>query len=186
MSFPRTLRSSKTDIGSYVNCARENWRKLGKCAGNLTRFSSWTAAFACRVLPARYELIHKFETLRKTATPAMTCSSRFANNISRLAGIFAEKTQKNSSDASTSGSHNLFFFKLRFAQNWYRWKVDFSSFPTVPRMTHFGHQKAPKSSLEKAGKKLYRYANRRGFARGATWQIRLPRVTQHHHAWATL
>ena len=26
-NFPGTPRSSKTDIGSYVNRARENWRK---------------------------------------------------------------------------------------------------------------------------------------------------------------
>uniref|UniRef100_A0A2N9EVX4 Uncharacterized protein n=1 Tax=Fagus sylvatica TaxID=28930 RepID=A0A2N9EVX4_FAGSY len=87
--------------------------------------------------PSSDELIRKFETLRKTATPAMTCNSRFA---------------------------------------------DFSRFPTVPRMTYFGYQKAPKSSLEKASKKLYRHTNRGGFAGGATWHIRLPRVTQHEAA----
>ena len=27
LGFPRTLRTSKTDIGSYVNRARKNWRK---------------------------------------------------------------------------------------------------------------------------------------------------------------
>ena len=91
-SFPGIPRSSKTDIGSYVNRARENWRKLEKRAENLTRFSSRTAAFMSRFFLTRYELICKFRTLRKTATLATTCNSRFADNVSRLAGIFTGKT----------------------------------------------------------------------------------------------
>ncbi len=78
-----------------------------KHAVNVTHFSSRTTNFARRVFPTRYELICKFGTLRKSATLATKCNSQFAGNISRLAGIFAEKTQKNSLDAPTSGSHNF-------------------------------------------------------------------------------
>ena len=60
-----------------------------------------------KFLPTHYELISKFRTLRKTATPATRHNSRFAGSISRLAGIFAGKTQKNNSDAPTSGNHNF-------------------------------------------------------------------------------
>ena len=71
-------------------------------------FSSQTAAFVCRFFPTHYELIRKFRILRKTATPATTPNSQFASSISRLAGIFAGKMQKNSWDTSTSESHNFF------------------------------------------------------------------------------
>ena len=40
------------------------------------------------------------------ATPTSTCNSRFIGGFPRLAGIFAGKTRKNSSDTPTSGSHN--------------------------------------------------------------------------------
>jgi hypothetical protein len=49
----------------------------------------------------------------------------------------------------------------------------------VPHMTYFGQQKVPKICLEQSGKKLYKHANREGFAGSATWQIKLPRVMQH-------
>ena len=40
ISFLRTPRSSKIDTESYINCARENWRKQGNYAGNPACFSS--------------------------------------------------------------------------------------------------------------------------------------------------
>ena len=107
ISFPGMTRTSKIDIGSCVNHVHENWQKQGKCAENLTRFSSRTAAFARRFLPTRYELVYKFGTLRKITTPATRRNSRFASSISHLAGIFARKTRKNSSDSPTSKSHNF-------------------------------------------------------------------------------
>ena len=69
------------------------------------RFSSWTTAFAHRVFPAHCELIHKPGYVRKMATPAIACNSWFTGGFPRLAGIFAGKTRKNSSDTPTSGSH---------------------------------------------------------------------------------
>ena len=72
--------------------------------------------------------------------------------------------------------------ELRFMQTLYRWKVDSSRFPTVPRMTHFKYQKAPKICLENWVKKLYIHANRWGFAGGATWWIRSPRGRHTCHA----
>ncbi len=128
-----------------------------------------------RFLPTRYELVHKFRTLRKTATLATRRNSRLTGSISRLVGIFA----KNRLPGAIT-----FPSELRFMQNLYLWKVNFSSFPTVSRMTHFEHQKASKSCLENRVKKLYRHANREGSAGGAMWQIRLPRgtrVAQPHH-----
>ena len=68
-----------------------------------------------------------------------------------------------------------FPFELRFAQNLYCWKLDFSSFPTVLYMTHFEHHKASKSFPENWVRKLYRRTNRGRFAEGAAWQIRSPR-----------
>ena len=64
--------------------------------------------------------------------------------------------------------------ELRFVQTLYRWKVDFSRFLTVPRITHFEQQKASKSCPENWVRKLYTHTNRGGFAGGATWRIRLP------------
>ena len=73
--------------------------------------------------------------------------------------------------------------ELRLAQTWYLWKVDFSSFPMVSRITQFGQQKAPKSYLGKLGKKLYKHSDQGRLAGGDTWQIRTPRVTQHVPVW---
>ena len=127
-----------------------------------------------RFLPTRCKLIHKLRYSIKTATPATRRNSRFVSSISCLAEIFTGKAQKNSLDARLPGAIT-FLSKLRFMQNLYRWKVYFSSFPTVSRMTHFENQKTSKSCPKNQVRKLYRHANRGEFAESATWQIRSPR-----------
>uniref|UniRef100_A0A2N9HFL8 Uncharacterized protein n=1 Tax=Fagus sylvatica TaxID=28930 RepID=A0A2N9HFL8_FAGSY len=88
-------KPTSRDMSTVHGKTDENKKKR---AGNLTRFSFRIDAFARRVFPTHYELIRKFKTLRKAATPATTCNSRFTSNISHLAEIFAEKMQKNNSD----------------------------------------------------------------------------------------
>ena len=58
-------------------------------------------------LLAHCYLICKPECVRKTATPAARCNSRFAGGFPRLAGIFIGKTRKNSLNTPTSRSHNF-------------------------------------------------------------------------------
>jgi hypothetical protein len=86
--------------------ARTGTRFEKKRAGDKTRFSSRTAAFARRVFPTRCKLTREPGCVGKITTPATTCNSRFAGSIPRLTGIFAGKTHKNSSGTPTSGSHN--------------------------------------------------------------------------------
>ena len=159
ISFLATPRTLKTDDGSYVNRVRENWQNKEN---------------VCRFLPTLCKLIHKLETLRKIATPATRRNSRFAGSISRLAGIFARKTRKNSSDHPNSGSHK---FSIQTPIH-----VNFISLESIllelsngtlhdPFWAPEGLKKCPKNWV----RKLYGHANRGGFAGGATWQLHAPR-----------
>ena len=127
-----------------------------------------------RFLPTRYDLVHKFGTLRKTATPATRCNSWLAGSISRLSEIFVEKTQKNSSDAPTSRSHNFSFQTLIHAK-FISLESRLLKLSDGTQQTHFQHQKAPKICLEDWVKKLYRNVNQGGSTGGATEPHHAPR-----------
>jgi hypothetical protein len=116
------------------------------------RFSSRTTAFARRVFPARSKLIHEPGCVRKVATPATRRNSRFAGGVPHLAGIFAGKSEKTTQTPRLLGVIT-FSSELRFTRTLYRWKVDFPSFTTVCRMTHFEHQNVPKTASKKPGQK---------------------------------
>ena len=100
----KNIKIQHRELGQIRTRSGTRFKK--KRAGNETCFSSRTAAFARRVFPTRCKLTHEPGCVGKITTPATTCNSRFADSIPRLTRIFAEKTHKNSSGTTTSGSHN--------------------------------------------------------------------------------
>ena len=69
-------------------------------------FSTREAAFACRIFPTHFKVIHKSRTLRERISSATTSVSRFAGRIFGLARIFVGKAEKNYLNTLASRSHN--------------------------------------------------------------------------------
>ena len=105
-AFRQYQERQKLTSGTRSNTHANTDKKQGKMSRGFDAFFSRTATFAHRVFPTRYKLTRGPGCVGKITTLATTCNSRFAGDFSRLTGIFAGKTRKNSSGTPNSGSHN--------------------------------------------------------------------------------
>jgi hypothetical protein len=106
-AFQRYQVRQNPTSGARSNTRANTNKKRRKMSQRFCAFFSRTATFACKVFPTHCKLTRGPGCVGKMTTPATTWNSRFAGGIPRLARIFTGKTQKNSSDDPTSGSHKF-------------------------------------------------------------------------------
>jgi hypothetical protein len=153
---------------------RTGTRNKKRCAGNPTRFSSRTTAFARRVFPARYELIRKPKCVGKMETPATMWNSRFAVGFPRLAEILAGKTRKNNSGTLTSGSHNS-PVRTSICANFVSLERRHRELSVDMLNDPFRAPKDLQNCPRKLGQKRVHAPKSRRIRKGSAWRIRLPR-----------